>query len=763
MKKSILFVISFFLLFSTANARQYLGTWTSHLPYNSSSILAVADEKVFCVTGGGLFYYNTSDNSINKFSRENGLSDTEISTINYSQENDVLLIAYKNANIDLLQGNTIYNVPDIKRKQILGDKNIYHIDFQGSLAYLSCGFGIVVLDTEKKEIRDSYNIGSGGEQIKVNATAQFQGYLYAATDEGLLYADLNSPNLADFNYWNPYPGFETSGKQIKSLAATSWALFMSLSNKQFKGDSLYVKSTDRWSLYSRFQNDLLRSLNVANDNLIVCSQYHVDVFNAQNSVLIHQLIERPWFADMDSEGIVWVSDQKTGLIRVSPEGETVEITPNGPGDLNIARLYYKNGDLLGTAGGVTGSWNNLFRQGMFYTYRDKQWSTIQMDTLRDFMNIEIDPDDPGHYFIASWGYGLLEFKNDELVNHFTDKNSSLQTIIPGSYYYRLGGIKYDAQKNLWVSNSGVTRPLSVYTREGDWISFPVASTVNAPNMSDIVITDQGHKWIVLQGGNGLFVFDDKGSLSNFDDDDKIRLSVKDRNNKVISNEIFAIAYDRDGNIWLGTNKGIVVYYSPYRVFSDEDFYAQQIIVPRNDGSGLGDPLLGTETVTAIAVDGANRKWIGTRNGGVFLVSEDGLEQIHSFNTENSPLLSNSITSIAINDENGEVFFGTNNGIISFVSDATGPSDFFEDVYVYPNPVREDYQGDVVVSGLMENSLVKITDLNGNLVFETRSLGGQAVWNGKNLMNERVATGVYLVFCSTEDGLQTHVTKLMFIH
>jgi hypothetical protein len=239
--------------------------------------------------------------------------------------------------------------------------------------------------------------------------------------------------------------------------------------------------------------------------------------------------------------------------------------------------------------------------------------------------------------------------------------------------------------------------------------------------------------------------------------------VVDKNNKVITNEIYSIAEDRKGNIWLGSNKGILVYYSPSRVFSGEDFYAQQIIVPRNDGSGLGDPLLGTESVTTIEVDGANRKWIGTRSGGVFLVSEDGLEQIHSFNTDNSPLLSNSITDIAINPTSGEVYFATDNGIISFISDATEPNDLFRDVYVFPNPVREDYFGDVIISGLMENSFVKITDLNGNLVFETTSLGGQALWNGQNLRGERVATGVYLVFCSSEDGLNTHVTKLLFIH
>ena len=193
------------------------------------------------------------------------------------------------------------------------------------------------------------------------------------------------------------------------------------------------------------------------------------------------------------------------------------------------------------------------------------------------------------------------------------------------------------------------------------------------------------------------------------------------------------------------------------------FMPVRLFVPRNDGSDKGDLLLGTETVTSIEVDGANRKWLGTKNGGVFLVSDDGQTQIHSFNTDNSPLLSNSVTDIAIDENTGEVFFATFNGIISYISDATGPDQAFNDVYVFPNPVRPEYQGKIVINGLIENTYVKITDLNGNLVYETMSQGGRAVWDGNNFRGDRVSTGIYLVFCTNEDGSQTHMTKLMFIH
>ena len=756
---------SFFLLFlvKSLSAQEYLGTWTSHLPYNNSIGVAIAQNRIFCATEGGLFYYNKEDKSINKLSREDGLSDTEISTLAYNESSSVLLITYKNANIDILTGNTVFNLPDIKRKQILGDKNIYHIYFRDKLAYLSCGFGIVVLDTEGKEIRETYYIGEEGSRLKINAVTGFNNYLYAATDEGLYYADLNVSNLADFNNWQKLARFNRNTQSITSIVSGPEAIYLILDHLNSETDSLYQFKNNQWELYPYFQDENLISLNYDNDQLIVCSRFNIDILSREGELNKHLYVGRPVFGEIDDNNTLWIADRDKGLIENPNSWEKKLITPEGPAGINTADLEYKNGLLLGAAGGTSLGLGNLYRNAQVYMYNNQRWSGIKIDSLKDLITLAIDPTDTSHFFAGSWGYGLLEYREGKLVNHYTDKNSTLQTIIPNDFFFRLGGITFDNNRNLWVTNSGVAEPLSVLTSEGDWISFPIASQVSSPHMGKIIITQQNHKWIVLPGGNGLFVFDHNGTLENHDDDEMKKVSVIDENNKVITNEIYAIAEDRKGNIWLGTNLGILVFYSPSRVFSGENFYAQKIIVPRNDGSGLGDPLLGTETVTCIEVDGANRKWIGTRNGGVFLVSEDGLEEIHAFNTNNSPLLSNSITDIAINEDNGEVFIATNNGIISFISDATEPDEFFKDVYVYPNPVRQDYTGNIIVSGMVEDTYVKITDLNGNLVHETKSLGGQAVWDGRNLSGERVATGVYLVFCTNDDGSKTHVTKLLFIH
>jgi hypothetical protein len=279
----------------------------------------------------------------------------------------------------------------------------------------------------------------------------------------------------------------------------------------------------------------------------------------------------------------------------------------------------------------------------------------------------------------------------------------------------------------------------------------------------IINTSFDHKWVICPLGHGLFAFDVNSTVDDVSDDRHIKFSVLDVNEKVITNNVFSLAEDRDGNIWVGTDKGIVVYYSPSRVFDDDKFYGQQIIVPRNDGTGLADILLGTEKVTAIAVDGANRKWIGTAKSGIYLVSEDGLEEVYHFTEVNSPLLSNGITDIAINGGDGIVYIGTENGLISYKSTAIEGRQDFSGVYVYPNPVRPDYEGDIVITGLVGNVNVKITDITGNIVFETTALGGQAIWDGRNFSGDSIRTGVYMIFCTNEDGSLTHITKLLVVN
>jgi hypothetical protein len=753
--------------FSTAYAQSVIGSWRSYLPFTEASNIAIAGNRIYCSTSGGLFYYNVADNSISKLSKEDGLSDTRISAMEYSAQENVLVIAYETSNIDIIQDNRITNLPDISLKSVPGDKNIYNISFKDNLAYLSTGFGIVVLDVARKEFSETYIIGEGGKSIKINQTIFYQNFIYAATDEGIYRADMNAPNLVDYNYWQRITGIPGFSGIFNTIATRDGKIYVNRKGFLGASDVIYAGDGTSWNVYPKLTTEyspsICRRLSSFGENLIVVEKFSVYVYDKNDAVLKHFYTGEPRFATFNNNGDFYIADFVKGLLRNPDDYNLIEIAPEGPASINVSGMAVSDNALMIVPGGARSDYNNFFRNGEVYRLNDNRWNNWISTEYKDFYRIVVDPRNSERYFIASWGWGLLEFNGNELVKSYNIENSSLQNIIPGGDYVRLGGLAFDKNNNLWMTNSEVNHLVSVLTSEGEWIGFPINSLVNVPVIGKIFVTSNDHKWLLLPRSNGIFVMDDKGTFSDFTDDKYKRLSVVDNNNSLITNDIRSIAEDQNGNIWLGTNKGVLVYYSPSRVFDESLFYAQPIIIPRNDNSGFGDPLLGTETVTSVVVDGANRKWLGTANAGLFLVSADGMEQIHSFNTDNSPILSNTIIDIVINEKNGEVFIATDKGIISYKGDAISPAKGFSDVYVYPNPVRPEYQGDIVISGLVSDTRVKITDIGGNLVYETTSLGGQALWNGLNFRGDRVKTGVYLVFCADKDGVLSVVTKLLFIN
>jgi len=275
----------------------------------------------------------------------------------------------------------------------------------------------------------------------------------------------------------------------------------------------------------------------------------------------------------------------------------------------------------------------------------------------------------------------------------------------------------------------------------------------------MAVDRNGYLWFINKQA-GLVVFNPNGTVTDESDDQFKTLTTAEGGGNLPSNTVRCITEDIDGEIWVGTEEGVAVFYAPENVFTENDFDAQQILIEQDGNIQI---LLETEKVSAITIDGANRKWIGTQGAGVFLMSEDGTNQIYAFNKDNSPLISNNINDIEINHETGEVLFATDLGIISFQSEATGFSDDYADVYAFPNPVREDYDGPIAIRGLLGETDVKITDIAGNLVFETISKGGTATWFGRNLQGERVQTGVYVVFCSDSEGEKTFVTKILLVN
>ncbi|HZL11588.1 MAG TPA: T9SS type A sorting domain-containing protein [Prolixibacteraceae bacterium] len=774
--KTLLFFTLFCLTISRSSAQPAVGEWTDYQSFASATNVVDTGEKIYCVTEGGLFSYNKADNSIQKMSGINGLSDDGIQRIAYSEENDLLMIAYENANIDFLIGNEIFNLSDIKRKQIAADKTINNVMFSGNLAFLSCGFGIVVINLEKKEIKDTYFIGNEGDYLNVQDLATDGDYLYAATVNGIYKADASEPNLQDYTKWIRQTSIPHADKKFSKIEYFKGKMIVNYTPDEWAQDELYALNGDVWSPFLTNIN-YVSDITTNGNYLVFSSREEVFVYDDKYEQVKYvpkypfpgyeQVLVPASSAILDNQNILWVAYQGQGLVKIGTQAE--KIVPQGPINNRVFSLSMNGEDLWITSGGRDRSWNNLFYEPEFQLYRDDSWVAFnsnvipELNDFRDMVCVAVDPNNPDHVFAGSWGGGVLEFNSGTFVKQHNNYNSTLQTALPGSPdspYVRIGGMAFDSEGNLWVTNSEVAKVISEYQPDGSWKAFELSGIANNYSIGKVVVTRNDDKWIVVPRVNGLYV------LNSTNDQSKAQKVVARFVNSegeffTEMNDVYAMAEDLNGEIWVGTSGGVAVFSNPEEIWTESTTYATRPGLNLNDG--LFHPLLETEIITAIAIDGANRKWFGTKTSGVFLISEDGETEIEHFNSENSPLPESEISDIAINQKTGEVFIGTASGLISYMGEATTGNAEFSDVYVYPNPVRETYEGPIVVTGLVEDTNVKITDISGNLVYKTISLGGQAIWDGKNLNGNRCKTGVYLVFMTDPTGEKTKITKLLFIH
>jgi hypothetical protein len=772
-RTAFIFTLLLILLVPVLSQSQIaIGEWRDHLPYSKTIGVADAGDLIYCATPYSLFYLDKSENSIQRLTKVNGLSDIGISAIRYSEAYQTLLIAYTNANIDLVKEGTIVNISDIKRKPILGNKNINNIMFIDQFAYLSCGFGIVVLDIEKEEFPEPiYYIGPNGSQVNVMDLAFGMDSLFAATEAGIYKADINSPNLADYTSWTVdnrlYPN-----AFFNQIEFFNGDMIVNNENEGWSRDTTYLYdfSTHQWGYFPGANNFHKRSISNAYDQLIITSEGTVDVFNIslQNIYNIYYPGEKfisPYDATIDSEGFKWIADYGWGLIKTQDGYSADFIEPNGPFSASVFDMSLAGEALWVAAGGRGSSWGKLYNSDGLYSFENESWESFNrisgvtaFDSISDIVCVAVDPFSPDKVYAGSWQSGVLEFVDNELVNIYDDSNSSLEKW-PAANYVAVSGVAFDANHNLWVANSGASRLISVKEPNGTWTSFQLGSGVNGTDVGKMMVDSYGQKWVLMRADHSLLVFTDNSTISDPTDDKTRVLSNVAGNGDLPGNKILSFAQDLDGELWLGSDEGIGIIYSPENVFTGGNYDAQRPLV---EVGGYVQYLLESETVTAIAIDGANKKWIGTERAGVFHLSADGTEEIHHFTEENSPLYSNSIIGIEIS-ESGEVFFGTDRGIISYKSTATPGGPTNSGVVAYPNPVREGYEGTIAIRGLVNNADVKITDVSGALIYSTIAEGGQAIWNGKSFNGSRAHTGVYLVFATNNDGSETIVTKILVIN
>jgi hypothetical protein len=778
----------FILLFAGIGNAQTLpiGGWRTHLPYQKCKSVTGSNSSIWAATDNGLFKLNKSDNTLERITKIDGLSDLSIGRIAFNPYNNILFVGYENGNIDLIEGTTITNISDIKRASIIGSKTINNIYFIGDLAYVSTGFGIVVVDTHRKEIKDTYLIGQNGTYVDVHDITSDGTTFFVATATGIYYAPVNSQFLSNFTSWTKFTtlpgGFSNS--TFNTIEFFHGKLF---ANHDLPSSSSYMVdrffefdiASSTWSYFTPFDSlENIHDIFVQGNTAYFCSRYQVfpmdTNFAASRNIsyypynIIAGLYSpaSPQQVYVDQSGTVWTADLLYALVRMNDMGNGTSFAPNGPISTNNYLMASSNQQLLVVPGGHDDAWNNVLNHDGISTLKNGWWTNYgkyqipEIDTSYDLLAAAIDPADPDHYFLGSWGWGLLEIRNGVFDTVWNNHNSSL---LSNSVYQWVGiaGIQYDTSGNLWVVNSHVSSCLSVFKKDRTWQSFNFGALVpDQTYMGKIMVTSTGQKWMVLARGGGILVFDDHGTLSNTTDDSKIKLGFSAGIGGIPGTDVYAMAEDQDGEIWIGTDKGIGVFYCAENIFSPGACDAQQILITQGSYVQI---LLETQVVTAICVDGANRKWIGTEGGGVFLMSPDGQKELAHFTADNSPLLSDDITSMTIDKETGEVFFGTTKGIISYMGEAIDGGEKMGDVYAFPNPVNHEYHGPIAITGLTQNADVKITDIRGDVVFTTTALGGRAIWDGNNFQGVRASSGVYVVFVSNADGTQKAVTKILLIN
>ncbi len=755
------------LLFSiAAMAQPPVGSWRDHFSYNTGIDVTFGNGNVYCASHNGISIYRTATNEVSTFSKVQGLSGVGISSIAYSESLSILAVGYTDGTIDLVQNDRVTTIVDIKNKVLQGSKEITSFLFIGDRLLIASGFGIVEYNLTRSEIRDTYFVGNGGSQVPVFGLAYWNSRIYASTSIGVLSADANDPLLILYERWEN-AGFPLgAGATLSDIASYSNGVVALENTLDANPDVLHYFNGVQWeAMAAPFGN--VSSVKSGFDRVVVTSKEGIAVYSAFPNINYQTVTSynfwtfKPNVAIPVSATELAVADNILGL-AVGETGNFKHVLPNGPNSNRVYSIAASSSRVTVAAGSRNAAWGNMYYPLTIHSFANERWRTTERYSAFDAVRALVNPRNPEEVYVASWGNGITRFEGGEFKEQFDQSNSSLQSIFPDGAFCRISGLAFDLKGNLWASNVMVGEPISVKTTGNEWYSFPYASVINADRLSDLVCSPTGVLWLIIPRGEGLFALNPGADVTSAADDKYRRFKLYTREGNVLPNDIYSIAFDRDGYLWVGTSEGVVVSYNPDKVFEANQFYAQRIKVP-DVVPGLAVYLLESETINSIAIDGGNRKWFGTAKSGAYLQSSDGSKQILHFTTNNSPLPSNNILDIKVHPTTGEVFFATDEGMVSYRAESTLPYQAFGKVYAFPNPVRPDFMGVITIAGLMENTTVKITDIAGNLVYETKSVGGQATWDGKNLRGRRVATGVYLILCSDSSGEQTATAKVLFVN
>ena len=750
----------------TANAQQ-VDTWNMYMSYQIATKSDVCGSIIYSLMNGNLLSYDTEDGEVRTYDRLSGLSDVSISHIAYSKAASKLLIVYSNSNVDLLDGNdNIQNLPSLKDKRIL-NKEVSNVCIDGSTAYLATGFGFVEVDMNEGVFRNTYKLS-----YNIKSIAASESIVFLATTQGLMQCK-KTDNMHIEENWT-----------VKS-SSTGFTHLCILQDKlvAMKSDEIYAFGVNDKSskTLAKTKNTFLKSTGgqvIWGNATEIGYTYDADKPESVTTIPF----DNNWSDVSYVGGTYWMSEQENGLkgykmsgTEFVPTGQVVQ--PSSPiRDLSYNLSWVDNRLLV--AGGVntTAGFSNP-ATSMYY--ENGEWTNFtEMEKPAEYPKLRIinttnlvqDPLDDTHHFASLYRAGLCEYRNGKFVKHYNHKNSPLHSLLPtSSQYYNYvmcAALSYDANNNLWMASSMRDTALHVLKPDGNWVNLYYEELDATSLIDQILHHSSGIKLITSRSleKRGVFCLDTNGTERTSDDKFVMHRNILNQDGTPYSPDAFyCLCEDMDGKVWVGTSLGIFVIDDVSQALNP-NFQFTQIKINRDDGSGLADYLLNDVSIACIAIDAANRKWIGTQNNGAYLISADGQKMIHHFTTEDTPLLSDNVQSIAVNPTTGEVVFGTDKGLCSYYSDATSPEDELDkdNVTVYPNPVTPDYNGPIVIRGLVADTEVKIVSTGGQLIWNGTSVGGTCTWNGCANNGAMVASGIYHVVANTPEGNKAIVTRIIVV-
>jgi len=774
--KKLFLLCSLFFSFLFSAQTDYSDSWEDLYSYNNVKDIVKVDEVIYALVDNAIFTYDTATEEINKLSSVQGLSGETTSSMHYNKSFQRLFIGYENGLLEVVDNDgTITISSDIVSFNQSGRKSINHIKEFNNKLYLSTPFGIVVYDIEKLEFGDTYFIGNNSSSLEVYQTEIMDGFIYAATNDGVFKADLTSNLLIDFNNWE---------QQFFSRNISKITMF---------NEQLYV--VEGKAIYKMNGSDLIEEINFTQNITAIKSSntYLSVVFNSFAKILdleLNAVFEvsatsefeytlNNIFTENDS---VYLATKEYGILksRLSLPNSYTEIHPEGPLDNDIFSITAQNNTLWVVYGGYDDTNTPINNKKGFSRFNGEQWvNTVFNSSLpSDLVQVTIDPNNENKVYISALGItsnidtkptgGVLVVENDVITQTYNHLNSSFEPIsvsLP-NINIRVSGSAFDNQGNLWATNYETGEELKKLSASGQWSSIDLSSikTNNVPGLNEVVVDKSNSVWIGTRK-NGLYVYNENGNR-------KKALITTTNSGNLPDVNVRAIAIDASNRVWIGTNLGMVVYNNASGVFDDSTPNGYPVVI-NGDENGFGERLLGDQKINSIVIDGAENKWFGTDNGGVIYTNPNGQKTLANFSMKNSPLPSDKIKKIAVDRSLGKVYFATDKGMVAYNSNVAPFGDVLAAVYAYPNPALINHQT-ITIDGrkgthLPKGTNVKILDVAGNLVYETNVIegqelqGGKVVWNKKNLAGNPVASGIYIVLLSNEDASETAFTKIAIVN